>query len=80
MCYPTPCKGEFTECNENCEKTYKIKSKASLGGLKCSFEDGAIEKCEPGEGKCAKPSNLILIIIVAVVVLAIIAGLVVYLR
>ena len=80
LCYPTPCKGEFTECNENCEKTYKIKSKASLGGLKCSFEDGAIEKCEPGEGKCAKPSNLILIIIVAVVVLAIIAGLVVYLR
>ena len=80
LCYPTPCRGEFTECNENCEKTYKIISKSSLGGLKCSTEDGKVEKCEPGEGKCVKSSNLVLMIIIAVIVLGIIAGLVIFLR
>lgn len=75
LCYPTPCRGQFTECNDKCEKTYEIKSKASLGGLKCSFNDGAIEKCNPGEGKCKKTKDLTLIIIIAVVVLLlIIAG------
>lgn len=71
LCYPTPCRGEYTECNESCEKTYKQTSKAALGGLECTIEDGSVEKCEPGEGQC-KSSNTVLIISIVIGILLII--------
>ena len=80
LCYPTPCRGKFTECNDKCEKTYEIKSSASLGGLKCSYDDGTVEKCEPGEGKCKKSNNILFFVIIAVILIAIIAGLFIFLK
>ena len=74
LCYPTPCRGVYSECNENCEKTYSIISKPSLGGLECSIIDGSVEKCEPGEGKCPKYSTITIIVVVIVLLLIISGG------
>ena len=74
LCYPTPCRGVYTECNESCEKTYNIVSKPSLGGLECSIIDGSVEKCDPGEGKCPKYSTITIVVTVIILLLIISGG------
>ena len=54
ICAPTPCRGEFSACDDNCNKKFKIIRDAALGGLECLYRNEQIVKCNKDDDEKCK--------------------------
>ena len=46
------CTGEWSECDKECNKKWKLLTKEQGKYGTCNFVDGQLDKCEEGEGNC----------------------------
>lgn len=56
---PLDCKGEWSECNEDCERSFKITRESKYGGKSCDLvkQQTLLETCSPGEDECPLQNN-----------------------
>ena len=57
-CGQRHCVGDWDECDDNCDKRYKILQPKIGTGDECQYIENEIRKCSPGSGRCPKPPGI----------------------
>ena len=72
---PQDCVGQFNNCDENCDKEYKVIRPAINGGKPCEHKHGFKSSCEPGQGNCPNTADFTILYVIIGILILLVLGL-----